>query len=121
VWFRQSGQQYSRTPSLPAGAHQRGRDGCAGQHGWFTNEVKINTEQQRRQPVLLLSGKELHELEAGYRVSLPALLYRKRESLVRDAVVLLDDRWTRAMSRVGQLDVSKGRSCHTVFPIVIAM
>jgi Restriction endonuclease len=67
----------------------------------FTNEVKINAEQQRRQPVLLLSGKELHELEAGYGVSLPALLYRKRESLVRDAVVLLDDAYEPQVGRVG--------------------
>jgi len=67
----------------------------------FTNEVKINAVQQRRQPVLLLSGMELHELEAGYRVSLPALLYRKQERLVRDAVVLLDDAHDPQVGRAG--------------------
>lgn len=56
----------------------------------FTEEVKIDVRYQRQQPVLLLSGSELRDIEAGYLLSLPDLLYRKKESLLRDAVVLVD-------------------------------
>lgn len=60
----------------------------------FTEEVKVDAGSRRQEPMLLLSGAELRDLEAGYRISLPDLLYRKRESLLRDAVVLLDDSQT---------------------------
>lgn len=57
----------------------------------FTEEVKIDVRYQRQQPVLLLSGQELRKLASGFGASLPALLYRKKEALLRDATVLLDD------------------------------
>lgn len=40
----------------------------------FTEEVKIDARYQRQQPVLLLSAKELRDLEEGFRGSLPDLL-----------------------------------------------
>lgn len=61
----------------------------------FTNTATDDVQARRHQPILLLSGSELRELENGFHGSLPALLYRKREALLRDASVLLDGRPAR--------------------------
>ena len=57
----------------------------------FTEEVRTDVRYQRQQPVLLLSGNELRDIEAGFRHSLTALLFLKKEGLLRDARVLLDE------------------------------
>ncbi|MCW2855552.1 MAG: hypothetical protein JWR52_1167 [Marmoricola sp.] len=56
----------------------------------FTQQVKADVRHQRHQPVLLISGAELRALNAGFHTSLPDLLYRKTEHLLRDAQVLVD-------------------------------
>lgn len=56
----------------------------------FTGSVLHDVEHDRRQPILLLSGDELRSL-TQWGESLPRLLWRKKEALLTDGTVLLDE------------------------------
>jgi Holliday junction resolvase len=66
-------------------------------HG-FTGTVLHDVEHFREQPILLVSGDELREL--GTRVgTLPDLLWRKKEALLTDGKVLLDEPYRSRRAR----------------------
>ncbi|MEV6621273.1 restriction endonuclease [Amycolatopsis sp. NPDC051106] len=56
----------------------------------FAGSVISDVEQHRRQPILLISGEELRLVVSGL-VPLPELLWRKREALLTNGTVLLDE------------------------------
>jgi hypothetical protein len=64
----------------------------------FSGSVVSDVAQNRHQPVLLVSGEELHSLVARDR-SLPDLLWRKSTALLNDGRVLLDEPHRKRSSR----------------------
>ena len=64
----------------------------------FTEGALEDVRLRRQQPILLISGGELRELHDGY-LSLPQLLARKADALLRDARVLLDEDRNRQLRK----------------------
>ncbi len=56
----------------------------------FSGTVLHDVEHRREQPIVLISGDELR-LVGGSRGSLPDLLWRKKDALLTDGKVLLDE------------------------------
>ncbi|WLS44775.1 restriction endonuclease [Micromonospora profundi] len=68
----------------------------------FTEPVLAEVLANRAQPILLLSGDELERVAAGF-YTLSDLLWRKRQALLVDGEVLLDEPTDRRMERLVRL------------------
>ncbi|MEV7629388.1 restriction endonuclease [Actinoplanes sp. NPDC089786] len=68
----------------------------------FTEPVLTEVLANRSQAILLISGRELEQVASGFR-SLSDLLWRKRQALITDGEVLLDEPTLKNQKRLVQL------------------